>query len=214
MTKLIFVRHGESEANFHRIYTGQSDFPLTDRGRMQATAAAGYIKENETVSFVYASPLSRAFETGSIIADTLNVPIIKNDAFMEIFAGLWEGRKFDDLVIDFPKSYDIWRNDIGNARPDEGESVKHLYERCVAEILKIVKEHEDCTIVIATHATPIRALTGYFSGIESVNLKDVPWASNASITTVCYDKNKGFFGLVPDIREHLEGITTMLPSNV
>ena len=214
MTKLIFVRHGESEANFHRIYTGQSDIPLTDRGRSQAAAAAKYIKENENVSFVYASPLSRAFETGSIIANTLCVPIIKNEAFMEIFAGVWEGKKFDDLILDFPESYYIWKNDIGNACPDGGESVKHLYERCVKAVLQIVKDHKNCTIVIATHATPIRALTGYFSNIDSVNLKDIKWASNASITTVCYDDEKGFYNLVPDMRGHLQGFETVLPSNV
>lgn len=214
MTKLIFVRHGESEANYKRVYTGQSDIPLTDRGRVQAAAAAKHIKSNENVSLVYASPLSRAFETGSIIANTLGVPILKNEAFMEIFAGAWEGRKFDDLVIEFPESYDIWRNDIGNARPDEGETVKHLYERCVKAVLEIVKHHKDSTIVIATHATPIRALTGYFRGIESVNLKYVDWASNASITTVCYDETNGFYDLVADMREHLAGINTVLPSNV
>lgn len=214
MTKLILVRHGESEANFHKIYTGQSDFPLTDRGRTQAAAAAEYIKNNENVSLVYASPLSRAFETGSIIASALGTQIVKCDAFMEIFAGEWEGKKFDDLFIDFPKSYYVWKNDIGNARPDGGESVKDLYTRCVKAVNEIVKQHPDSTIVIATHATPIRALTGYWSGISAENLKDVDWASNASITTVCYTEEKGFFDLKPDSREHLTGIETVLPSNV
>ncbi|MBE6627824.1 MAG: phosphoglycerate mutase family protein [Ruminococcaceae bacterium] len=33
MTTLIFVRHGQSEGNLKKIFTGQPDLPLTELGR-------------------------------------------------------------------------------------------------------------------------------------------------------------------------------------
>ena len=214
MTKLILVRHGESEANFSRIYTGQSDIPLTERGHSQAVAAAKYIKKHENVSKVYASPLRRAFDTGKHIADECSVDIVAHRGLMEIFAGDWEGKFFDDIEKEYRNTYSIWRNDIGHAVPDNGESVLSLSKRCIEAVMEIVRENPDSTVVLATHATPIRALTTYWSGISAENMRLIPWSSNASLTMVCYDEDKGFHSLDADIRDHLAGIETELPSNV
>lgn len=214
MTKLILVRHGESEANFHRIYTGQSDIPLTECGHTQAQAAAKYISENENVDIVYASPLNRAFSTGKHIADACGAPIIKHDGLKEINAGVWEGIKFDDIEVLYPESYKKWRHDVGNSHPDGGESVAELSKRCIDAVSEIAAQNPDKTIVIATHATPIRSLVTYWSGLPSSEMAKISWCSNASITTVLYDNAKGFYDLRPDFRGHLEGIETVLPSNV
>lgn len=214
MTKIILVRHGESEANFSKTYTGQSDIPLTERGHEQAAAAAKYIKNHENISKVYASPLKRAFDTGTHIANATCVEIIPHKGLMEIFAGDWEGKRFDDLEVLYPENYSVWRNDIGHCSPDNGESVKELFERCVETLKTLVKENPNSSIVLATHATPIRAISTFVSGYSYEQMNLVPWFSNASITTLCYDEEKGFHSLIPDIREHLAGIDTVLPSNV
>lgn len=214
MTKLILVRHGQSVANFKRIFTGNGDFPLTELGKQQALAAGKYIKAHEDISAVYASPLSRAYETGSIIAKENGVPIITCEGLMEIYAGEWEGRLFDDIEKEYPESYSVWRNDIGHACPDGGESVKALFERCFSALEKIIEQNPDSTIVLATHATPIRSLSTYWQGIDIDNMKDVPWPLNASLTEVCFEKGRGFFDLRKDLCEHLAGIETALPSNV
>ena len=214
MTKLILVRHGQSEANFHHVYTGQSDIPLTELGKAQALAAGKYIKKHEKISAVYASPLLRAFETGRIVAEQNGVPVIPHDGLMEIFAGEWEGKRFDDLEIMYPETYSVWRHDVGRSRPDGGESTKELFLRCLDAVEDIVKQNPDKTVVLATHATPIRALSTFWQGIETENMKDVPWAMNASLTEVCFEEGKGFFGFKTNICEHLEGLETALPSNV
>jgi len=214
MTKIILVRHGQSEANYKRIFTGQGDFPLTELGKQQALAAGKYIKAHEKISAVYASPLSRAFETGSIIAKENDVPIIPHDGLMEIYAGEWEGRLFDDIEKEYPESYSVWKSDIGHACPDGGEEVRKLFERCFFTVRSIAKQNPDSTIVLATHATPIRALSTYWQGIEIDNMKDVPWCINASMTEVYFDTEREFFGFKTNLCEHLAGIETALPSNV
>lgn len=67
MTKLIFVRHGESDGNHLLRFIGQGDLPLTEKGRKQADLAAEYLKD-EAIDAFFASDLSRAFETACRIA--------------------------------------------------------------------------------------------------------------------------------------------------
>lgn len=214
LTKLILVRHGESEANFARIFTGQSDFFLTEKGMIQARAAAKYIKENENISAVFASPLRRAYDTGKAIAEECGVTITKCDGLMEINAGDWEGHPFDELEEKYKEEYHKWRYDIGNAHPDGGESVTELYSRCVKAVTEIAKQNDGKSIVLATHATPIRALTGYSLGIDAKDLSTVQWAANASLTVINYNAENGFSLAERDIVAHLDGILTGLPSNV
>ncbi len=214
MTKLILVRHGESEANFARIFTGQSNFSLTEKGMTQARAAAKYIKENENISAVFASPLRRAYDTGKAIAEECAVTITECDGLMEINAGDWEGHPFDELEETYTEGYGKWRHDIGNAHPNGGESVAELYLRCTKAVTEIAKQNDGKSIVIATHATPIRTLTGYSLGIDAKDLSTVQWAANASLTVINYDEENGFSLVERDIVTHLDGILTGLPSNV
>ena len=49
MTKLILIRHGESEYNLTRRYTGQTDVDLTEKGRLQAKITGEYILANYNI---------------------------------------------------------------------------------------------------------------------------------------------------------------------
>src|SRR5207247_4078114 len=66
-TTFYFVRHGESEGNAARVFTGQTDSPLTARGRKQAAAVA---EELAQVKFdrIVSSDLSRTRDTAEGIA--------------------------------------------------------------------------------------------------------------------------------------------------
>src|ERR1700712_2452823 len=67
MTSLYLVRHGETDWNAQRRIQGSTDIPLNATGRAQAATAGGILARREWDG-IYASPLSRAFETASIIA--------------------------------------------------------------------------------------------------------------------------------------------------
>lgn len=70
MTKLIFLRHGESEYNRIKKYAGQLDVPLSEVGKQQAIIAGSYIAKNYKIDEIYSSNLSRAIETAQPIAKT------------------------------------------------------------------------------------------------------------------------------------------------
>ena len=87
--RLLLVRHGESEWNAAGRWQGQADPPLSDLGRRQAVAAAGVVG---AVDAVFASPLQRALETATLIAEAIGCgPVAVHDDLMERDAGEWSG---------------------------------------------------------------------------------------------------------------------------
>ena len=182
-TTIIFVRHGQSIANVEGFFAGQIDAPLTNVGITQAKLTANYIKQNYKVYKVYASDLSRAYNTGVIIAKECSCDIVANKSFREIFAGDWQGEKFENLVNNYD-CYQVWLKDIGKAVSCGGESVKQVGERIYKETLRLAKENENQTIVIVTHALPIRTLKSRIEYNSLDNMKNISWPSNSSISVL------------------------------
>ncbi len=186
MTRMIFVRHGQSKGNLLRRFYGQTDGPLTDKGIEQAQATAKYLA-NMHIDAAYASDLCRAYETGRIVAELHGITPVPDKELREIFAGEWENMVFEEIAEKYPKTFDTWMHDIVNSAPDGGESVRHLAERIKNEVWRIAAENEGKTVLIAIHATPIRVLQCEWEGIEIDGMNDVPWVPNASVSIVDYD---------------------------
>ncbi len=184
MTTFLLIRHGESLANVEGRFAGHLDAPLSTTGQAQAVITAEYIRSHYAVDAVYASDLARAFDTGKAVADQFGLPMNPDSDLREIFAGDWEGAVYDDLPKQFPASFHTWLTDIGNAVCDGGESVAHLQGRVLTALRRIAAEHDGQTVVIATHATPIRSLQCFCEGKPLDEMKTVPWVSNASVTVV------------------------------
>lgn len=211
MVKFLMIRHGQSEANLTKRFAGHWDSPATELGLKQAQLAAEYVAANYRVDAVYSSDLKRAAAVGNAVAALTGIPMHPDQQLREIHAGLWEGASFEDLTEAFP-SYAVWRNDIGNAKCDEGESVAQLQQRIVGRLEAIAKDHPNQTVVIATHATPIRVTQCYAEGRSLNEMKDLPWVSNASVTEIDYD---GAFHIVRvGYDGYLGDAVSMLPANV
>jgi len=127
-TILIFVRHGESEGNKSNRFNGSLNLPLTDKGKEQARKTAEYLKKYK-IDRIYSSDLSRALETGKIIAKSQNIDVIESKELREIYGGDFEGEIYDDLRIKFPVEFKTWLNDLGNCTCPNGESIRDLLER-------------------------------------------------------------------------------------
>ena len=210
--RFILVRHGQSEGNLVRSFLGHTDLDITELGHRQAECTAEYLK-NEKIDVIYASDLKRAWNTAEHIAAKKDLSIIADSELREIYAGEWENRLFNDLETDFAEDFKIWREDIGQARPTGGESVKELSERIIAELNRIASMYNGETVCIATHATPIRMVGVKAMGLDIDEAKNVPWAPNASVTVI--DVENGVFKLVKyGYDEHMGDLITVLPKNV
>ena len=212
-TTLIIVRHGESEANGSKRFAGHLDIPLSAKGFKQAELTARYIKENYNVDAVYASDLQRAYHTAVPIAKAFDLEIIKTEQLREVFAGDWQGQSFDVLESKYAKSYWTWRNDIGNAYTDGGESVAEVSQRVWDAVSEIAQKEDGKTVVIATHATPIRALLCRVAGWELAKMKDIGWVSNASVSIVRVEDGRWTLEQ-KSFDAHLADLKTHFPANV
>lgn len=213
MTTFLMIRHGQSEANLQGRFAGQYDSLLTELGHQQAERTARFIAENYHVDAVYASDLQRAYDTGLAAAKKLGLPVTADKALREIYAGQWEGIPFERMNTEYPEQSRLWRSDIGNSGCPGGETVAQLAQRIWSALERIAGENEGKTVVIATHATPIRTMLWKTTGKDLGEMQNIPWPSNASVTELVYRGGK----LIPvkiSQDSHLADIKSALPPNV
>lgn len=213
MTRLLLIRHGQSTANIAGVFAGHLDYPLTELGRQQVELTAEYIASQYTVDKVYASDLSRARETGEIAARKLGAGLEVHPGLREIFAGQWQGIKFDELKKRYEESYGIWLTDIGHSCCDGGETMGQMYDRILTTMKEIVCTNPEKTLVLATHATPIRVMQCVCEKKSLDDMKRIPWVTNASVSEMVYEA--GEFHLVTvSVDRHLGNLSSCFPANV
>ncbi len=200
-------------ANVEEVFAGHFDSPPSELGLLQAKKTAEYVTEHYKVDKVYTSDLKRAFAVGQAIANKIGVSPIPNKDLREINAGLWEGKHFDELFEKFDTYRNTWLHDIGRVTCDGGESVAQLQVRFVSALKRIADENEDKTVVIATHATPIRSLRCHCAGKPIEEMKNIRWVTNASVSVFEYE-NREFTEIMAGYDEHLGELVTRFPAKI
>lgn len=150
VTRVLVVRHGQSEWNADGRWQGQENPPLTDLGRRQAHHAAAAVG---AVDAVYASPLDRAATTAAIIAESIGVgPVVVLAGLMERHAGEWQGLTRDQIDVEFPGYLEAGQRPPGWEDDDEVEA------RVLAALDQIAEQHPDGLVLAVAHAGVIFAI--------------------------------------------------------
>ncbi|MBP3315646.1 MAG: histidine phosphatase family protein [Clostridia bacterium] len=214
-TEIIMIRHGQSIANAQSRFAGHSDFDLTELGHKQAELAAEYLyNSGQQVDKIYSSDLLRAHNTAVPFAKKYGLPINDTKDLREIFAGSWEAMTVDEIYEQYRDAFITWRTDFSRARCTDGESTVELYHRIVDTVKRIAQDNEGKTVLIATHATPIRAIDCFSHGWEAERIGDVSFVRNASISIFEYE-NGVITPKIIDAVDHLEpSQITVVPKNL
>ena len=212
MTTIYFVRHAQSAANLTQCFAGFIDVPLTELGRKQAACTAEYLAD-VSLSAVYSSDLSRAYDTACAIAQKHNLNVQTNPNLREINGGDWEGRNFDDLNAT-DAAFRHFTSNVGTATCTNGESVADMLERIRTVVALIVAKHPNEAVCVVCHGTPIRALTATLTGVPLSQMHTVPWASNASVTVAEYISEHEGKLISADQHAHLKDLVSKLPANI
>ena len=143
---LYLVRHGQSEGNVLRSFHGQTDYPLTDRGRAQAREAADKLKE---VSFsrCLASDLVRAWDTALACVEGRGIPVECCPALREQNVGDMEGLSWDEMGARFPGLRERYIEDWYHTQPPGGEHPEAMMARVSALVDELVLRGEDVLLV-------------------------------------------------------------------
>jgi phosphoserine phosphatase len=180
-TTFYFVRHGQSEGNAARIFTGQTDSPLTERGRQQAAAVADELA-NVKFDRIVSSDLSRTRDTAEVIAKRHRLPVEVLPELREIDVGERTGKDFDETA-----ALPGWNEDGFVAWPG-GESLEQVLARTLGAIDRLVRESPGETILIVGHGGVNRILLSHFLGILP-KLDRTP-GGNTNISVVHTDGKK------------------------
>lgn len=177
-TTFYFVRHGESEANAARRFAGQSDSPLTERGRRQAEAVA---EELASVRFdrIVSSDLSRTRDTAEVVAKRHGMKVEVVPELREIDVGDRTGKPFDET-----KGLPDWSDERFVAWPG-GESLDQVLARTLGAIDRLTKESPGKTILVVGHGGVNRILLSHFLGI--LPKLDRSPATNTNVSVVHTD---------------------------
>jgi broad specificity phosphatase PhoE len=159
-TRLLLVRHGETDWNRVGRWQGQADPPLNDTGRRQAAGLADRLA-GDGIAAVYSSDLTRARETARAVAQRLGLGVVEDPALREIDVGSWSGLTRAEVAERFPDGYARWlEGEIGH----DGETREQLAARAVGAARTIAGRHQGETVLVVTHGGVIRALRRHAAG--------------------------------------------------
>ncbi|WP_410639195.1 bifunctional RNase H/acid phosphatase [Amycolatopsis sp. lyj-346] len=162
-TRLLLLRHGQTEMSALRRYSGRGDVPLTELGRTQAAAAAkrlaeteGLVVDGEAVPII-SSPLTRTKQTAQAVADALGGRVETHPGLIETDFGEWEGLTFAEAADRDPELHRSWLGD-SSVPPPGGESFDVVHRRVRKARDELIAEHGGRTLVLVSHVTPIKTL--------------------------------------------------------
>ncbi len=177
-TRVLLIRHGESQGNAEGRFGGHSATPLSVRGRLEAEATARRL-EHEGVTAIYASDLFRAVETAEPLARALRLEINQSRAFRERSVGRMEGLTFEEAAARHPNEYGaLIRRDFEYVLA-EGESYRQMLDRSSSELDRIIEKHRGGSVAIFSHTGTICILALHLIGaLDAPTLRPVWITSN------------------------------------
>jgi ribonuclease H / adenosylcobalamin/alpha-ribazole phosphatase len=158
-TRLLLVRHGETDLTAQRRYSGRADVPLTARGLAQAKATAARVARlAPALAAVITSPLSRCTATAEAISAAAgHVPVVIEPDLVECDFGEWEGRTFAEVREQWPAELDAWLASTRVAPPG-GESFAEVAARLRRLRSRLLETYRGQVIALVSHVSPIKLL--------------------------------------------------------
>jgi ribonuclease H / adenosylcobalamin/alpha-ribazole phosphatase len=171
-TTLIVIRHGRTELTEAGRFSGRDgqDPPLSPAGELDATRAAAVVAgfgqpgslfpDVPAVTAVVCSPMARTRATAEEVARLLpvRVPFEVAPEWIEAGFGAWEGLTYRDLLRDHAQELRRWQGSTSYQPPGGGESLDEVSARVREARAVVVAEHPGGTVVVVTHASPVRVV--------------------------------------------------------
>jgi broad specificity phosphatase PhoE len=170
-TRLFLVRHGATPSTAESRFSGEEGVHLSEEGRAQAGRLAARLA-HEPIRAAYTSPLARAVETATLLAEPHRLPLVGRDGLREISHGHWEGLTRGEVEARFPDEYGAWEEDPFTFAPDGGESGLSVLARALPVIREIVVAHEGEHVLVVSHKATLRLLLSSLLGFDERGYRD------------------------------------------
>lgn len=158
MTRIILVRHGQTEWNRLERFRGRAEVPLNPTGMAQAKATGERVAREWQPVAVYSSPLSRARITAEAIARHLGLPVQVHPGLTDINYGQWQGLTPEEARARWPEAVEVWYNLPHMARIPGGEALVEVGDRAMAAVKELAGRHSGETIALVSHTVVNRLI--------------------------------------------------------
>jgi len=165
LSKLLLVRHGDTESGSTLRYWGQSDVKLSAVGLRQAERLRNRLA-TEKIDAIYTSYLSRASVTAKTIAAEHQLDVVGCDELNEVNFGKVEGLTFDEVSRFYPEVAKTWVSQSLSLEFPDGENFDKFNSRVSKFLSRLDKHTSEETILIVAHAGPLRLLICHLLGID------------------------------------------------
>jgi 2,3-bisphosphoglycerate-dependent phosphoglycerate mutase len=183
-TRIVAIRHGETAWNADARIQGHIDIALNDKGRWQAQQLAAALA-HERIDAIYASDLSRAFETAQAVAQQQNKIVNVEPLLRERHFGDFQGRIFTDVEQEMPEQAARWRRRDPDFIPEGGESLRLFYARCVLTAKRLAAAHPGQLVALVAHGGVMDCLYRAALSLDLQTPRSWP-LGNASINRLLY----------------------------
>ena len=167
MTKIILVRHGETDWCRQKRVRGSVDIPLNDGGKKEAQMIADKLSKLK-INAIYSGKSSCSASTALEIARERKVKVKALDEFGEVGLGLWQGLLVTEVEKRFKKHYSAWKTTPIATEPPGGESAKDAYDRTISALHKLVDRHKDGNICVVSGSITLSIIKSH---IKKINLE-------------------------------------------
>lgn len=202
-TRVMLVRHGETDWNVGVRIQGHTDIPLNPQGREQARRLGLHFAE-EALDAVYASDLSRAFDTAAELARACGAELRREAALRERHFGCFEGLTFGQIEARWPEQAQRWRRRDPHFGPEGGETLAIFHARCVDVATRLAARHPGQSIALVAHGGVLDCL---YRAATRLDLQAPrTWQiDNATVSRLLWT-DQGFSLVGWNDASHLEGL--------
>lgn len=204
-TRLLLIRHGQTQHNVKGIISGHSDTPINDTGHKQAHLMAKRVKEQFPIDVIYASPLQRAMQTAQYLAQEVDLPIQPHPDLIEFSFGELSDQPLSELQKRNPTLYQQiidWNevdSHVRTTRPQIPgfEPLEAFKARLQSFTDMLLEQHGGQHVAAVTHGGFIKSYVYYLIGGNFDTY--IPfWVDNTSITIIDFYKGNPMVRLFND----------------
>ena len=180
-TRLLLIRHAQTEWNIQRRFQGHGDSPITEEGQEQLQRLKSRLAGLE-FDVVYSSDLRRTMETSKMLSGKQRV---EEPRLRERGVGILEGLNLEQIMAEHAEAFRAFRSGDKDHQIEGGESLQIALNRAWTFLEEMPEKHPGAELAAVSHAGLIRLICKQILGLalDAPNFFQIP---NTSLTQLVF----------------------------
>jgi probable phosphoglycerate mutase len=180
-TRLLLIRHAQTEWNIQRRFQGHGDSPITEEGQTQLQRLKSRLAGVE-FDVIYSSDLGRTIKTSQMLSGK---KMVEEPRLRERGVGILEGLNLEQIMADHAEAFRAFRSGDKDHQIEGGESLQNALNRAWTFLEEMPEKHPGAELAAVSHAALIRLICKQILGLalDAPNFFQIP---NTSLTQLIF----------------------------